>query len=473
MSAVCRTRMPRGDRGGSSAELLGVVVVAALLVVGVVAGVSSYPDRLAAELCRLVAATSGGDAASCGAVTAEQPTDDDYVPPACMFHEESEQYSAAVKVWFFELGQDSGFVVQEFADGTVRATVTDGVGIGAGGSVTSSTFDLGKLGGGDNAGLDVDLGGGVTFSYGDTWAFDSPEQWGEMKEQLDDYLLQQEVLEHEGGVWAAKSMGWKDPPKSPEVSFAKTELELSLDAAFGLRDPTGATDAAGDAEFFDPNLGVTLSASAGAAVVVETNHATGEQSWTYEVSGAGAVGADVVVGHGEAAGTIEGAFTVTRNEDGKVTEVVFQSAREGGVSGGLGNDSFEQGSGSVDHSESDELVTTTRLAVDDANRDLVDTWLANRNDAGVAVSLPFAAMVPASPSDDPFLDLLYRSATTSQIVYHNVKDSWEFEAAIKKGWQFGFGISGESATADAVDADYLGAPRGDGVRPFLTDETCR
>ena len=118
-------------------------------------------------------------------------------------------------------------------------------------------------------------------------------------------------------------------------------------------------------------------------------------------------------------------------------------------------------------------MTTTRLAVDDANRDLVDTWLANRNDAGVAVSLPFAAMVPASPSDDPFLDLLYRSATTSQIVYHNVKDSWEFEAAIKKGWQFGFGISGESATADAVDADYLGAPRGDGVRPFLTDETCR
>ena len=36
-----------------------------------------------------------------------------------MFHEESEQYSATVKVWFFELGENSGFVVQEFADGTV------------------------------------------------------------------------------------------------------------------------------------------------------------------------------------------------------------------------------------------------------------------------------------------------------------------------------------------------------------------
>ena len=197
--------------------------------------------------------------------------------------------------------------------------------------MSSSTFDAGKLGNGDNAGLDIDLGGGVTFSYGDTWAFDTPEQWADMKEQLDDYLLQQEMLKHEGGVWAAKSMGWKDPPKDPQVSFTMTELELSLDAAFGLQDPTGATDAAGDPEFFDPNVGVTLSATAGAAVVVETNHETGEQSWTYQVSGEGAVGADVVVGHGEAGGKIEGAFTVTRNKDGEVTEVVFQSSREGGV----------------------------------------------------------------------------------------------------------------------------------------------
>ena len=391
--------------------------------------------------------------------TAEQPTDEDYVPPACMFHEESEQYSATVKVWFFELGQDSGFVVQEFADGTVRATVTDGVGIGAGGSVTSSTFDLGKLGGGDNAGLDIDLGGGVTFSYGDTWAFDSPEQWGEMKEQLDDYLMQQEMLKHEGGVWAAKSMGWKDPPKDPQVSFAKTELELSLDAAFGLRTPPARRTRPATPEFFDPNLGVTLSATAGAAVVVETNHETGEQSWTYEVSGEGAVRADVVVGHGEAAGKIEGAFTVTRNKDGEVTEVVFQSSREGGVSGGLGNDSFEQASGGGDHSESDAVVTTTRLdgrRREPRPRRHVARGPQRRRCRGVA-AVRRDGPEPARRTTRSWT-CCYRSATTSQIVYRNVKDSWEFEAAVKKGWQFGFGISGETATADAVDADYLGAP---------------
>ncbi len=232
-------RRPRGDAGASTTELLGVVVVVALLVVGVVGGVSSYPGRLADALCRLVAATGGGGGASCASTPVADPVDEDYLPPTCMSHEESEQYSATVKVWFFELGQDSGFVVQEFADGTVRATVTDGVGIGAGGSLTSSTFDVGKLGGGSSSGLDVDLGGGVTFSYGDTWSFDSPEQWGEMKDQLDDYLLQQELLRQEGGVWAAKSMGWKDPPKDPEVSFSSTQLELTLTAAFGAQGPHG------------------------------------------------------------------------------------------------------------------------------------------------------------------------------------------------------------------------------------------
>ncbi len=81
-------------------------------------------------------------------------------------------------------------------------------------------------------------------------------------------------------------------------------------------------------------------------------------------------------------------------------------------------------------------------------------------------------MVPSTPSTDPFLDLLHRQATTSQIVYRNVKDSWELEAAITKGWQFGFGVSAENATADAVDADYLGAPTSDGTRYFLPDGTC-
>lgn len=468
-------RIRRDDRGIGTAEMLGIVAVAVLLVAGALAGAAAFSPQVQAAFCRLAAVVDGGSGAACGTgrtPTAEQPTDDDFRPPVCMLHEESEKYSSEVKVWFFTFGQDSGFIVQEFADGKVRVTATDGAGIGASGSVSSSTFDAGKLGDGDNAGVDVDLGGGVKFSYGDTWEFDSQEQWKDMKDDLDDYLLQQEMLKHEGGYWGAKAMGWKEEPKDPSVSFTRVELEVGLEVGLGLKDPTGTVDDKGDPEFFDPNVGFNLEASAGTAVVIENNHDTGEQSYTYELTGKGSVGGSVVVGEIEAQGQTQGAFTVTRDKNGEVTELVFNSVREGGISGGIGNDSFDVGGGGS-REESNSTVTTTRLKVDDSNRAMVDEWLGQRNDYGVALSLPFAAMVPDRPSDDPFLQHLYEKATTSVITYHNVRDKWEFEAAVKKGWEFGFSISGEEATADAVSADFLGAPGKDGVRPFLTDETCK
>jgi len=471
---VDRCAEPR-DRGDATIETFGIVALAALLVTAMIAGVALYPERLAQAVCVLTSAVEGR-AADCGDAAppdSQEPTDDDFLPPVCMLHEESEQYEAAVKVWFFEFGQNSGFIVQEFADGTVRVTVTDGVGLGAGGTVSSSTFDAGKLGQGDNAGLDIDLGGGIKLSYGDTWLFDDQEQWKTMKGQLDDYLVQQEVLKTRGGYWGAKAMGWKDPPKDPEVSFAKFELEIGLEAGLGLRSPTGALDEKGEEKFFDPKIGATLEATGSTAVVMETNHATGERSYTYELSGEGSVGAELGAGGGSAQGKSSGAFTVTRDEDGKVTELVFNSVREGGVEGHLGNDSFESVGGKGGKSESTSTVTETRLKVDGSNRAMVDQWLSERGDYGVALSLPFSAMVPDKPSDDPFLQHLYEKATTSKIQYHNVKDGWEFEAAVKKGWQFGFAVSGEQATADAVDAQFLGAPRQDGVRPFIPDATCK
>ncbi len=468
-------RNRRDDRGIGTTELLGIVAVAVLLVAGALAGAAAFSPHLQAAFCRLAAVVDGGSGAACDAgvpSTADEPTDDDFLPPVCMLHEESEKYSSEVKVWFFTFGQDSGFIVQEYADGTVRVTATDGAGIGASGAISSRTFDAGKLGNGDNAGVEVNLGGGVKFSYGDTWEFDSPEQWQAMKDDLDDYLLQQEMLKHEGGYWGAKAMGWKDEPKDPSVGFTRVELELGLEAGLGLKDPTGTVGDDGKPEFFDPNVGLHLEATAGTAVTIENNYDTGERSYTYELSGKGAVGGSVVVGEIEAQGSTQGAFTVTRGKDGKVTELVFNTVREGGVSGSLGNDSFDVGGG-AGKEESRSTVTTTRLTVDDSNRAMVDRWLGERNDYGVALSLPFSAMVPDRPSDDPFLQHLYEKATTSVITYHNVRDKWEFEAAVKKGWEFGFSVSGEEATADAVSADFLGAPGKDGTRPLVTDETCR
>ncbi|MCL3859930.1 hypothetical protein [Actinotalea sp. K2] len=466
----------RDDRGVSSLELLGVVTLVALLVAGVTLGVARYPDHLASVLCRFVVAAGGG-AGSCdvGPVpVADAPTDADFQPGVCMLNSTSEQYNAEVKVWFLSIGDSSGFIVQEFSDGSVRATLTDGASVGASTAVSSNTFDTDKLGDGNAAGLDVNLGGNLTFGYGDTWEFDDAAQWTAMKDQLDDYLIQRVQLQNDqyGGValWLWMSDGYVSAPKDPMVSYATIGVDVALDASGGVRVPTGH-DSTGKETFLDPQAGLNLEVSAGGSVVVETNHETGERSYTYELTGSGEAGADAVVAHASGEGEIQGAFTTTYDANGELSELSFKSSYEVGYQASLGNGSLPV-SGSYGEGETTSVVTTTTIGIDDSNRALADEWLSFRNGASQTLSLPFGAMVPDRPSSDPFLQLLYEQGRTSQIAYHGVSDGWEFGLAVKKGWEFGFSISAEEATATKTDAAFLGAPGVDGSRAFIDDALC-
>ncbi|WP_277208331.1 hypothetical protein [Isoptericola croceus] len=112
--------------------------------------------------------------------------------------------------------------------------------------------------------------------------------------------------------------------------------------------------------------------------------------------------------------------------------------------------------------------------MDASNRRVVDEWLASSNGLGdtVALAVPWGSMNPDAPSDDPFMQLMYEEATMSEIAYHNIRDKSGFDLAVKAGWKFGFGLSMEDATADAVDAQFLGAPGPDGQRVMINDSTC-
>jgi len=463
------------EAGIGSLELLGIVITAAILVSGIMVVQSAYPKKINNAFCEFGQAI--GIAGPCESgdepVTAEDPKDDGYYqPPVCMLREESEQYSAEAKIWFVKIGNNSGFIVQEFADGTVRATVTDGASIGGEWNMDTKAFDVDKLGTEDTLGLDVKLGADLSLEYGDTWEFDSAEEWEEMRADLDDYLIQQEILKQEGGVFAIKGMGgFVEPPKETQVSFSKLEFSGHGKGEFGIKMPNGVDDKGKD-KYFDPNLGVRLEAEAGAAVILESNHETGEQSWTYEVSAEGSAGADVVLGHGEATGAVEGAVTVTRDSEGNLTEIQFKTMHEGGFEGGIGNDSFDAIEGGRDVSETSSTVTSTTLEVTPENRDLAEDWLGHAGSGESGLQIPLTAMIPDEPSDDPFQQLLYEEGTTSVVGYENIKDEWAFEAAIKKGWQLGFAISGEEATAEAVDSQFLGAPDSDGKRSMVPDTEC-
>ncbi|MBO0899742.1 hypothetical protein J1G42_07170 [Cellulomonas sp. zg-ZUI222] len=473
--AAVRARMSGDDRGVSTLEYMGVVALAAILVVATVLGTTNVGPYAAAALCRVTAALDGG-AGGCDTTPETDPDDDmDYHPGVCMLSESKEKYSAEVKIWFFKLSDSSGFIVQEYSDGTVRATLTDGGGIGASGNLGSKTFDAGKLGDGDNAGAEVSLGGNLKFEYGSTWEFDSKKQWESMREQLDDYLIQQEQMKGEGAAGMAFYLwltdGWVEAPKDPKISYSKISLEAALKASAGTRIPGTSKDDKGNDKLIDPKLGVNGSVTAGGSVIVMNDKQSGSKSYTYELSGKGTLGGSMIVGHATGEGSITGAFTTTYDKDGNLSQIAFKSAYEVGGTGSLGNNTFKAASGSLAEGETRSVVTTTKLDVTDANRALVQGWIDDHA-AGTTLTLPFSAMMPEKPSDDPFMQLMYEQARLSRVTYHNVKDSWEFGAAVKKGWEFGFNISAEEATATKTEAQFLGAPGRDGARQLVDDALC-
>ncbi len=463
------------DRGSGTLEYTGILVVAAMLITVSVAVAPAVAPYVASAACQISQALEGsGGGCDEPSVTAGAD-DEDFHPGVCMLAETKEKYSAEVKIWFFKLSESSGFIVQEYSDGTVRATLTDGAGFGASGNIGSKTFDAGKLGDGDNAGVDVSLGGDLKFEYGSTWKFDSADQWEQMRGQLDDYLIQQEQMKGEGAAGMAFYLwltdGWVEAPKDPSVTYGKITLEAALKASAGLRIPGTSKDANGKDKLIDPKVGVNGSLTVGGSVIVMNDADAGTKSYTYELSGKATLGGDMIVGHAQGEGAVTGAFTTTYDDAGNLTQIAFKSSYEIGGGYNLGNNTFKSVSGKLAEGETRSVVTTTKLDVTDENRALVQEWI-DGNAAGQTFTLPFSAMVPDRPSDDPFMQLMYEQAKLSQVTYHNVKDSWEFGMAVKKGWEFGFNVSAEEATATKVDAQFLGAPGQDGNRVLVEDALC-
>jgi hypothetical protein len=496
-------RPETSDLGASTLETIGMTVVAAALTIGVVVGVSTgvFPERLSAALCRLSTALGVTGACTGPVPVAGGPDDADLHPGVCMLKETEESYATAITIGFVEFGENSGFIIQEFSDDTVRATVTDGASFGVTGGVASATFDTDKLGSGNAGGVDVELGANLSFAYGDTWEFENLAEWDAMHDELDAYLMQQTQFKHDVGggsyVYTWLFGEFLEPPKDPQVSFSTVGVEVAVDAVAGVRVPAGANpkpdpkggaskpstttpdmtkpgstaEALADPEYLDPGIGVSLSATAGGEVTVETNHESGEKSYTFALSGSVSAGADAVVAHASAGGTVEGAFTTTYDKDGELTQLAFGSTYALEYEASLGNDALPV-SASTGSGGSQSVVTTTTLAVTDENRAQVERWVSQRA-TGATLALPFSAMLPTKPSDDPFQQLLYEEGKTSRITYDNVVDEDSFGLAVKKGWELGFSISAKEATATKAEAEFLGAPRSDAVRPLVDDTLCK
>src|SRR5918994_822191 len=141
--------------------------------------------------------------------------------------------SARVKIAFIKIGENAGFIERTFSDGTVTYTATDGASLGVTGGF-GGKLDLGKV----ERGAQVDFGFGVKFDYGSTWTFKNAEEAAAMRNQLDDYLVEQMVLK-EKPYYGVKLL-WsdaKEPPKPPSQSVSTIETTLDAEGKLGLSLP--------------------------------------------------------------------------------------------------------------------------------------------------------------------------------------------------------------------------------------------
>lgn len=476
-----------GDRGAATIEQLGVVVVVALLAIASVAGVATYGPHLSAALCRVADAVGMGG----GCDTVQQPvadvprTDEDYRPPVCTLQTDSDQASSKVTIGFISFGEDSGFVVTQNSDGTVTATVTNGGSLGAEGGFGASigTGSKGDLG----LGADVSFGGGLTFGAGDTWTFKDMNEWESMREQLDDYLIQQMSLRNDTGggyaLYLTLSNNWVDPPRAPEVTTASFGVEGSVDFQAGLRLGTGDKSKSGNAITENLNRGIYAQGELSGTYIQTTNSVTGETSNTYQFEASGGGGLNWGFANAGGGGEYQQAYKVTRDRDGEITGVEFMQETSASWSAELDLDSSivpagQGGNGSVSIGATEEnqrTVVTTALAVDDSNRGTVEDWLStNAALAGEgAVVLPSNAFNPDKPvPDDAFANLLYEQGTNAVQVYDNVEDGFSFGAEFAVGLKVGASFSSSSSTSTINSAIFLGAPGADGTRTHVDDALC-
>jgi hypothetical protein len=475
------------DVGAASLDYIGAILIAAVICGLVAAGIAPVQVSQAFRhaVCTILQVVSADcDPEPVGTADA------DFKPQSCKIREDAEKGGTEVKLGWFKIGEDFGFIRQEFSDGTVRLTLVDSASIGAVGSGKEKLFDIGKLGDKAKGGASVEVAAGLKFGYGDTWQFTDAAQERKFRGEIEKYALQQQQLQHAsspGGaagiaLWNSLTNNWADPP-DPTITFAKGSLEASAKGSLGLKIPTGPADAKGKIPTADPNLGGSLTLKGEYEVMIEKNATAGTTSWSYQLTPQiKAAGSAVVVG-GEIYRKRSGSFKVTRNDKGELVSLSFVSTRDGGDQVSLGlkspvaaGSAKAKGNGKIGEGESRATVTSTTLTVtNDEERRIAEEWMSGHFEQfSSPLDLTFNTLIPTRPAPpgDEFNQLLYEKAVVSQINYDNVSDVQEFGAEVNLGFKLGFSFTLENSSSTVGDATYLGAPGADGDRPMVDFAEC-
>ncbi|MFF8551577.1 hypothetical protein ACF058_01840 [Streptomyces sp. NPDC015501] len=491
------------DGGATATEYLGVVVLVTLLIGAMaMAGVGGkIGERLRCAISSL--AGGGGSCSSGGAGPEAKPkTDADYEPKMCQVSSISDTAGGKVKVGWFEWGEEYGFQQKVSqantdvnGDGTVDGkdrivsmTFTDAASAGA----TASTpgVKLGSLGK-----ADVDIGGGIKITNGDTWIFTSEEEAQRMRDDIEEMKLWETTTKHSGGYGGGwySAMKWAEKKEAVEKKIGDKKISYSTVGLNAYADG-GLSVKGGDEDELGAKLGGKAKFSP--EVTITRDDVNGNESATYtaklELEGRASGNTGPLKGTVDAKQNRTGAITVTRDrKTGKIVRIDMTQTVESGSTSGkveVGGDNGESGQdkrggkGGVSDSSGGtgiDVVTNSIVfgkdtdAGTEAKRAVAEQWLDGSGDNTAPFEYLFGdhGMENRPDGADPFQQLMFEDGLSSTLRYTGESDAQEFGFEISLGMSLGLSLSTEEKKETLTDARFLGAPRGD-ARAYLPYSYC-
>ncbi|MEW1689146.1 hypothetical protein ACIQOF_18245 [Streptomyces sp. NPDC091265] len=490
------------DSGATAMEYLGVIILVVTMVGGMaMAGVGgSIGDRVRCAISSL-----GGGSAGCakgGDPTAKPKTDADYEPKLCQISSVSDTVGDKVKIGWFEWGNEYGFQQKvsqantdvnedgkvDGNDKLVYMTFTDAASVGV--NASTPGVKLGKLGK-----ADVDVGGGVKITNGDTWVFKSEDDAKKMRDDIEEMKMWETSTKYSGGYgggWYSATK-WADKKEDVEKQIGDKKISYST-VGLNVYADGGLSISAGD----EAKLGAKLGGKAKFSpdVTVTKDDVNGNESYTYtaklEIEGKVGGTAGPLGGTAGAKDSRTGAVTVTRDQKtGKIVRIdMTQTVETGSTSdkGEAGKDNGEKGkdkrggkvSGTDSSGETGIEVRTNSVVfgkdTDKATEDkraVAEQWLdgSGNNTAPFEYMFGDHSLEKKPTGGDPFDQMMFQDGLSSSMQYHGETDAQEFGFEVSLGMSLGFSISDEHKKETLTDAQFLGAPKGD-ARSFLPYSYC-
>ncbi|MGW2860289.1 hypothetical protein [Streptomyces sp. NPDC001205] len=499
-----------GDSGASATEYMGTIVVAAAVVTAL-SGTSlgqTVANRIRAEICKV---TGGSCATSDTAAGPEKGlTDAQFEPALCNTHNESSTAGNEVKLGWFKIGNEYGFQKQDYTtkdkdkDGKpvrkYRITFSEAGKLGA---TWKPKFGLeaGEL---EKQPAAVEVEGGLKFTSGDTFEFDTAKKRDDFLKKLDERASAKAAMQFGRDYTSVRAADRflkldkeiNDTVKGQKISYGTIGAEVTPNGSFQLSKEESAVLSA--------KLGGKLKVSPSVTLTHDTIHNLEGMTYTFELEGGNSLdmsggGAGV---KGDASRKRTASVTVNRDpkDHNKLKSIVIthtsQSKGSGKLSGDKGKEGSTpdpdtgkkpkgkvQGNTSADATETETVTNTIRFqdsddpakqTVADHDRATAEKWLRGNNDKYSPFTTLFSDTAPTTEpkNGSDFDKMMYARGQSSRTDFTGVSNAAElgFELNLAS-LEIGYKAQFSKDTQQLGDAEFLGAPR-DGKRGYLPYSYC-